>query len=617
MKSEPLNIADKTFLINRLIQQAPTGTLVREFFKNADENAALAEPGNRLVRVYPVEIDGVRKLAFWNTGVGMDEHELKRATDLSSSINKQMALDGNIGIGAKVSGLTMSHEGIRYRSCKGGKVHEVTIGYDRDEATYVRFAVEMPDGTSETVYDVTAAAVSDGHALDFDWTEVVLFGQSPDHDTVAYPLGLNKETERSYVATTIFRRFASFSEGVEVRIDTAMTKGGGREDIGKSRTLRTLDEVLDRLGTHQLIRVAEKGLGIRFIHDPKSDASSHTLSARANAATASTTFCALVHKGERYDFRTKNSWHSIAPEFGIPFGSKVLTVEIHIDDELALPNQYRDALTRPSDRSSITITDFTDVVRSVMPDWVKEIIKTESPEAKDNLSDLQSDLQRLLDQFRVPTIAMAPTKLPDLRSDVFDDGTPAAESSSVADDGEYEASEARSRKAAPRAGAQKVRKAPEGSQPSQSSKALERVPEITILDDPAEIEAKKIKGRAGRYYKDSHSLFINGLYPVVERMAYELEREFAGSAEPEVLRANVLKAARRFMAFRVGKAACFAITKKMLTQDWSADDLDAATSPESLSMAADDYTQSLAPARRWIKDELKTAQAEALTGVSV
>ena len=41
----------------------------------------------------------------------MDDAELKKATNLSSSINKKMALDENFGIGAKVSGLTVSPEG--------------------------------------------------------------------------------------------------------------------------------------------------------------------------------------------------------------------------------------------------------------------------------------------------------------------------------------------------------------------------------------------------------------------------------------------------------------------------------------------------------------------------
>ena len=72
MKSEHLGIGDRTFLINRLIQQAPINTLVREFFKNAEENAALAPEGARKIRVYPTEVDGINKLTFWNTGIGMN-----------------------------------------------------------------------------------------------------------------------------------------------------------------------------------------------------------------------------------------------------------------------------------------------------------------------------------------------------------------------------------------------------------------------------------------------------------------------------------------------------------------------------------------------------------------
>ena len=51
MKAEPLTIDDKRFLINRLIKQAPTGTLVREFFKNADENAGLGPEEKRQIRI--------------------------------------------------------------------------------------------------------------------------------------------------------------------------------------------------------------------------------------------------------------------------------------------------------------------------------------------------------------------------------------------------------------------------------------------------------------------------------------------------------------------------------------------------------------------------------------
>ena len=616
MRSEPLQINDKTFLINRLIQQAPTGTLVREFFKNADENAALAADGNRHIRIYPVVVDGVNKLAFWNTGIGMDADELKRATDLSSSVNKEMSIDGNFGIGAKVSGLTMSRSGIRYRSCKNGSVHEVTIGFDEEVKTYVRYTVELPDGSYDSVYDVTAVAIRDGKDTSYDWTEVVLFGESDDHDTVEEPLGKGKKVDRSYIPTTIFRRFAEFSEGVDVHIDVAMTKGGGKGETGRARQLRTLSQVLDQLPRHQVVKDPDSGISVRYIHDPKHESSSHTLSSRANPATGSTTFCAVVHKGERYDFKTTKGWSAVAPSFGIPFGSRVLTVEILIPDAMALPNQYRDGLTWPHDRSPLTAADFSIYVRELMPEWVKEIVRSESPEANDDLNDLQRDLQKLLDEFRVPTpVQRMNTRSESVPSDNDDEGTDSADDTSIpfGDLGSHRRSDEPGRgvhtPSGQRAKNQKIRRAPDGARASQSSQALERVPEITILIDPEKIDEKALKGRAGRYYKDAQALFVNGNYPVVYRMVEDLERELIDKADPETVREAALKAARHSMAFRVGKATCYAISKRM-SEDWTGDDLDMATSPESLSMAADDYRQSLSEAKRYAMEQIKLAGME-------
>lgn len=614
MRAEPLNINDKKFLINRLIEQAPVSTLIREFFKNADESAALAPEGDRRVDIYPVDIEGVRKLAFWNTGPGMDAAELKRATDLSSSIGKEMALDGNFGIGAKVSGLTMSKAGIRYRSCKGGSVSEITIGYDERESTYVRFAAELPDGTYDTVYDVTLVAQADGKATDFDWTEVVLFGESEDHDTVAEPLGRGKQVDRSFIPSAIFRRFAAFSEGVQVRVDVAMTKGGGKDETGRYRQLKPLSDVLDNLPNAERVLDAESGLAVRYIHDPKHPLSSHSLSARANPATSSTTFCALVHKGERYDFKNSIAWSAAAPKFGIPFGSKVLTVEIELPNTMALPNQYRDGLAWPHDRAPIVADDFAEYVRLLMPDWVKDVIRESSPESTENLDDLQNDLQNLLDEFRVPTVTFRPSRIEtpvsiENHSEGHDTSERIDMELDLPNDGDIRGGEQRAAPNGLRAKQDKVRKAPTGSRPARGMQALERVPEIKILIDPNEIADKKLQGRAGCYYSESQLLFINGLYPIIERMANELELELTGTGEPEVVRAECLHAARRAAAFRVGKVTCYAISKR-LSDDWSADNLETATSPESLSMAADDYKQGMLVARKWARDMIKASSVE-------
>ena len=113
-----------------------------------------------------------------------------------------------------------------------------------------------------------------------------------------------------------------------------------------------------------------------------------------------------------------------------------------------------------------------------------------------------------------------------------------------------------------------------------------------------------MKGRAAKFYPDAQTLFINGLYPAVEKMAKELANEFPDAEDPDQSRALAIDAAKRTMAFRVGKATCFALAKK-LVDDWSQDDLEKATSPESLSMAADDYRQSIGDGKKWIKKQIK------------
>ena len=108
---------------------------------------------------------------------------------------------------------------------------------------------------------------------------------------------------------------------------------------------------------------------------------------------------------------------------------------------------------------------------------------------------------------------------------------------------------------------------------------------------------------------DAQTLFINGLYSAVDRMIADLEPELRARGDAEIVRAAALKSSQRFMAFRCGRATCYAISKR-LSDDWSSDDLDKATSPESLSMAANDYKQSLKDAKRWGVDFIKASTVE-------
>jgi hypothetical protein len=94
--------------------------------------AVNATAGGQRVEMAPLTVDSGRKLAIWNTGPGMDADELYRMCDIASSIGKENALDQNFGMGAKVASLPSNRHGIRYRSCKAGRVHQVLMGKRND-----------------------------------------------------------------------------------------------------------------------------------------------------------------------------------------------------------------------------------------------------------------------------------------------------------------------------------------------------------------------------------------------------------------------------------------------------------------------------------------------------
>src|SRR5690606_9708079 len=120
--------------------------------------------------------------------------------------------------------------------------------------------------------------------------------------------------------------------------------------------------------------------------------------------------------------------------------------------------------------SPLGVEQFDDYVRELMPDWVKDVIREQSPESDDNLDDLQSDLQKLLDEFRVPTVTLSSTRKPSGFPTAFsDEGTDTSEPVNM--DAEFDGlldeidrTDENDRDAkSQRAKEKKVRKAPEGA----------------------------------------------------------------------------------------------------------------------------------------------------------
>jgi hypothetical protein len=225
-----LEVADEPFLIASLIERCPKTAMIRELMMNALEAARHAPAGRRLVEISEQQIDGVAKLTLWNTGPGMDDVELHRICNIASSIGKEKSLTGNFGMGAKVASLPSNQRGMRYRSCKNGRVHEVILC--KRDGVYGR--LRRHDRTTDEyleVIDVTDIAVPEGRSCDEEWTEVVLLGNDAAQDTVRDPYNGNPEQDAQWLATYLYHRFYRLPDGVKVILLKGTNKLGNNRQF--------------------------------------------------------------------------------------------------------------------------------------------------------------------------------------------------------------------------------------------------------------------------------------------------------------------------------------------------------------------------------------------------
>jgi hypothetical protein len=99
-------------------------------------------------------------------------------------------------------------------------------------------------------------------------------------------------------------------------------------------------------------------------------------------------------------------------------------------------------------------------------------------------------------------------------------------------------------------------------------------------------------------------LFVNMLYPAIGEMKSQLEAEYADANDAELMRSLVHQHAEKTMILRVGRTVVYALAKQ-LNKEWDQKALDTDSSPESLSMAADDFGDAMQNVRRALGKALR------------
>lgn len=578
----PLQIADKEFLIASTIDRCPKIMMLRELMTNAIEAASLAPIDNRRIELRTVDIQGTPKLVIWNTGPGMDSRELHDMCDIASSIRKKKSLDDNFGMGAKVAALPSNREGMRYRSCKDGQVSEVILC--QRAGKYGRFRRKTDDGYLE-VLDVSDASRREGKSLSYDWTEVALFGNRAKQNTARDPYDGNPPSDAQWLATYLYHRFFRLPPGVRV------THFSGTHKLGDG--IRQFQTIPERIAAGHFDRSetvdTEEGLRIHYVFDgPYSKMPSHNRSI-SGAIQSDVSVCSVVYKDEMYDVRKGRNWTLDAPLFGISFGARHISIHIELPQEARVrPEGYRQFLRYiEGEQAQVHGTDFALLVAKYRPQWLIDIIRSFAPDAPSH-DDIRRELQQLLDELNVRrnmprvtfdgSLAVAVREGP---STVPIKNGQAGNTSAPKDDDHIDLSIV-----------------PSGAQRADVWKNRERAPVIIPLRTEQEIEEKQMKERAARYY-DNGQLFVNMLYPSIQQMTQQLEREYGEATDIDEVRKLAVQLAEETVILRVGRAVVYALAKQA-NKEWNSEAVSKALAPESLSMAADDYRDSLQSARRKI-----------------
>jgi hypothetical protein len=591
MRSEisPLQINDKEFLIASTIERCPKTMMLRELAMNALEAAFLA-PQNKRVEFRVTKIGDADKLSIWNTGPGMDGHELHQMCDLASSIRKTKSLDGNFGMGAKVASLPSNRFGLRYRSCKNGLVHELIL-CERD-GKYGRLRRHDDNGDVHEIVDVTELVKGDGADTSFEWTEVTLFGNRADQNTARDPYDGDPTCDAQWLATYLYHRFYRVPEAVKITLHTGTHKlsEGSRQFL--TIPDRAIAGAFDRFETV----AALDGIKIHYLYDgPYSRMPSHNRSI-SGAIQSSVSTCALIYKHEMYDVRKGRNWTLDAPLFGIPFGARHISIHIELPDSHPVrADGYRQFLRYTSgEQQQVYATDFALLAAKYRPQWLVDLIRTFAPNATPH-DEIREELQRLLDELRVRrdmprvtpngSVAVAAREGPSTQLIRNGDGP--------------------IKQAAPRDDHVDLSIVPAGAQRADIWRNRERAPIIIPLKTEEEIEEKQIKEKAARYY-DNGQLFVNMLYPSISKMKQQLEAEYAAASDIDQLRALAQQIAEESIILRIGRAVVFALAKQA-NKEWNSEAINKALAPESLSVAADDYIESLQSARRKIGKAFRTS----------
>lgn len=607
-----LRVGDEDFLVASTIERCPKTMMLRELVKNALEAVGQAKADGQRTEITAVTIDGVRKLRIWNTGPGLDAEELFRMCDIASSIGKLQRLDANFGMGAKVATLPSNHLGVRYRSCTGGRVHEVVIG--KRNGVYGRVLRSDPTtGNPVAVVDVTAEVQAAGVDTMTDWTEVTLLGNRPSQDTVADPYDGNPRVPRAWALRHLQQRFFRISGNVQIVLGP---------DVHGGKELRPFvplaGHMAERFERYEAVPIQD-GIIVHFGYDPAHPKLPNHNASYVDGLSPDVSFAGLLYDDEFYDFRTDLRWTQEAPSFGIGFGARHLSIVVELPSGYPVNSEgYRQFLRyRNGSQDQVRLNDFAAMVRSSRPNWVRELVRNLAPDSG-LISNVEEQLKNLIAELglkrRRPRVRRPPVIPPGV---MLVEGSMAPGTSSppqrATTSSSTETTQPREHAAGVNAAAPPRQLPREKTDvegvPEGMVEEMEALPALLLLRSEEEIADRNLAHRAGRFYADTHQLYINMRYPTVSKLVELLVADTPADVSIDVAREVAERVAESMLVLRLGRALILGLAKRNAEKGWNETEKLTAVSSEMLTVVADDLPLLLPQAREIFVQRLPASSA--------
>lgn len=210
-----MRVENIAFLLSRLATDTPPAQQYRELTKNSLEAVARRQGSGDQTRgqiVWDVDWDylqreGVYKACLIDNGDGMSPDQMRQYLNSLAveGANEAQGLEGNFGVGAKITALHRNSYGLAYQSWRDGEGHMLVLHRDDSEGVYGIQEFTLSDGPHPTpkIQDNLKPDI-----VDISGTKVTLLGSDRSENTYLkakdIPIGGDSNWLRKYLNSRFF-----------------------------------------------------------------------------------------------------------------------------------------------------------------------------------------------------------------------------------------------------------------------------------------------------------------------------------------------------------------------------------------------------------------------------